>query len=260
MGFAVSPVLIGTLAAFEGWRTALVTAGVLGMAVALGLLVTRAHLSTQGKQGERRRSDDGGAARATFGQIVAMPVVVLAFGYFVLSSFAGAGIQSFAITALNEGYGATLTVATLAVTAYQLGSAGGILAGGVLADRTERHHRVAMGGLAIAAVLILAASNTALPPAAIVALLTGAGFAGGATAPSRDILVRRAAPQGGMGKVFGFVYSGFDVGNLIAPLAYGAILDHHAPSLVFVLTAALFAAGIVTVLGVGSRTTKPAAA
>jgi len=43
------------------------------------------------------------------------------------------------------------------------------------------------------------------------------GFSMGVTAPSRDMLVRAATPRGSSGKVFGFVYSGLDVGSLIAP-------------------------------------------
>jgi len=51
----------------------------------------------------------------------------------------------------------------------------------------------------------------------------------GVTAPSRDMLVRAATPSGSSGKVFGFVYSGLDVGSLIAPPVYGWFLDRGEP-------------------------------
>ena len=38
------------------------------------------------------------------------------------------------------------------------------------------------------------------------------GFALGATGPSRDMIVRNATPQGAAGRVYGFVYSGLDLG------------------------------------------------
>ncbi|MBK8768590.1 MAG: hypothetical protein IPM01_30300 [Burkholderiaceae bacterium] len=51
--------------------------------------------------------------------------------------------------------------------------------------------------------------------------------------PSRDLLVRRVASRslsGGnkspaFGRVYGFVYSGLDVGLALGPLAFGMLLD-----------------------------------
>ncbi len=65
--------------------------------------------------------------------------------------------------------------------------------------------------------------------------------------------MRQAAPAGGLGKVYGLVYSGFDFGSLTAPLLYGALLDHQAPRLVFASAAAAFAAATLTVFGVRAR-------
>ena len=50
------------------------------------------------------------------------------------------------------------------------------------------------------------------PAFLLLPLLALAGFAGGATNPSRDMIVRNATPPGASGKVPGFVYSGLDVG------------------------------------------------
>lgn len=251
LGFAASPLLVGTIAASHGWRVALLTVGCLGVVSALFLFANRAALAvheTRVGPGE----DGTEPPPSGFRQIILTPVVLLAFAYFVLSAFSGAGIQSFTIATLTEGYGASLAIATLAVTAYQLGSVGGTLLGGVIADRSTHHHRVAMAGLMGAATLTLGAAVVA-SPLAVAALLTGAGFAFGLTMPSRDVLVRRAAPNGGVGKVFGIVYSGFDFGSLAGPLLFGALLDHHLPPLVFVAAAAGFVLATVTVVGVGSR-------
>ena len=65
----------------------------------------------------------------------------------------------------------------------------------------------------------------------------------GGTTPARDMLVRAAAPPGETGKVFGFVYSGLDLGGTVTPLLLGYLLDHELPRLVFVVSAvALFLA------------------
>jgi MFS transporter, FSR family, fosmidomycin resistance protein len=75
------------------------------------------------------------------------------------------------------------------------------------------------------------------PVLLVVAMVTG--FLGGMTIPSRDMLVRSATPSGAAGKVFGFVYSGLDLGALIAPPVIGYMLDHgsiHGPFVFIALT------------------------
>jgi hypothetical protein len=49
------------------------------------------------------------------------------------------------------------------------------------------------------------------------------------------------------------VYSGLDLGSLVAPPVYGWFLDHDAPRGMFVVVAAIMLAMIVTVIQVGRR-------
>ena len=51
--------------------------------------------------------------------------------------------------------------------------------------------------------------------------------------PSRDMIVREVTPPGSFGKVFGFVTTGFNIGGIVSPLIFGAIMDHGSPRLVF---------------------------
>jgi FSR family fosmidomycin resistance protein-like MFS transporter len=60
-----------------------------------------------------------------------------------------------------------------------------------------------------------------------------AGFLSGMIAPSRDMLVRAAAPPGAVGRVFGIVTTGFNIGGTIGPMLGGWIMDHGRPRLVF---------------------------
>ena len=64
------------------------------------------------------------------------------------------------------------------------------------------------------------------------------GFSGlcvGMTYPSRDMLVRAVTPPNAYGRVFGFVSTGFNIGASIAPIIYGAMMDHGQPLAVFMI-------------------------
>jgi len=254
LGYATSPVLITALAAFGNWRLALGIVGIAALCVALALYLSRYRLTYQ--PSHAARPAEAGQRQPGYLQLVGSPVVLMAFAYFAMTAFAGSGLQTFSITALVSGYGIALKVATLGLTGYLVGSAGGMVLGGFLADRTRHHHRVAMGGIATAATLMLLLSVIAGHALAVAPVMMLAGIANGITAPSRDVLIRRAAAGAGMGSVFGFVYSGFDLGSSTAPLLFGALLDHHAPHAVFVAVACAFALAVPTVMQVQHRAAR----
>ena len=254
LGYATAPVLITALAAYGNWRLALGVVGGAGICVALALYVSRARLIYAPSQGARPA--ESGQRQPRYLQVVGSPVVLMAFAYFAMTAFASSGLQTFSITALASGYGIALKIATLGLTFYLIGSAGGMVLGGFLADRTRHHHRVAMGGMATAGTLMLLLSGVAGHAASVVPVMMLAGIANGITAPSRDVLIRRAAAGAGMGSVFGFVYSGFDLGSSTAPLLFGALLDHQAPHAVFIAVACAFALAVPTVMQVQHRAAR----
>ena len=108
-----------------------------------------------------------------------------------------------------------------------------MLAGGFLADRTERHGQVAAVCFAINTAIVLIIAFFALPAIPLIAAMTTAGFLGGVIAPSRDMLVRDAAPAGAAGRAFGIVSTGFNLGGIVSPLLFGWIMDQSAPHWVF---------------------------
>lgn len=248
IGFALSQLTSGSLGLAFGWRAALIIMGAGAVAVALGLLTQRSalHVERRAPAGPNRAH----APAPSFREVLAMPVVLIAFVYFVLTSVSLAGVQGFSVATLQEGFGASVMLAALSVTLYQLGNAAGVAIGGHVADRATHHHRIAMGGLAAAAVTGFAVALARVPPEVTAALLAAMGFFVGLTMPSRDVLVRRATPDGAAGKVFGVVYSGYDIGGLVGPLIYGRLLDHHEPRLVYVVAAAALALCTVTAFGV----------
>ena len=83
------------------------------------------------------------------------------------------------------------------------------------------------------------------------------GFCVGFSGPSRDILVRRAATstfgQRAFGRVYGFTYSGLDVGFAVAPLVFGPLMDAGQYTHVLWGAALLQLLAITTALTVGSR-------
>ncbi len=251
-GFATSAALIVGVTAFAGWRVALLVVGAIGLTVAAVLFANRARLVYVPRQAARASS--ASHPLAAYLAIVASPVVLLGFAYFALTALAGTGVQTFAISALTEGYGLPLGTATLGLTIYLVGSLCGMVFGGILADRTDNHHRVAMTGIVIVAALMLVIGI--LPGLGLVVLpvLFVAGIASGTTSPSRDVLIRRAALDvgAGTGSIFGFVYSGLDLGSSIAPLIFGILVDYHAAQAVFLVIAATFALAAPTVMQVQS--------
>jgi MFS family permease len=258
VGWVVAPVVVVSVAGVAGWRAALLVAGALALAAALG--VTRATRPLAGHHELRGRP----AARplAADVRVLLSPPIVAAFAYFTLLATALVGIQTFAVTAMVAIYEVPIALATGALTGFYLGNAGGVLAGGVLADRTRRHDVVAATGMLLGAVLTVVVGSGGVATGLLILVMGLAGFCLGATSPSRDMLVRGATPRGASGKVFGFVYSGLDLGSLAGPPVYGWLLDRGEPRAMFVIVALLMGVTIATVVQVrrtGGAAPAPAA-
>jgi FSR family fosmidomycin resistance protein-like MFS transporter len=112
---------------------------------------------------------------------------------------------------------------------------------------------VAAAGLALSASVVSMIAISAVPGTALPAMLALAGFCVGATGPSRDMIVRASTPAGATGRVYGFVYSGLDVGSLSTPVFYGWLMDHHLPQGVFYTVAGLTLLAMFTVLQLPGR-------
>jgi predicted MFS family arabinose efflux permease len=253
----LAPALVGTVTLVAGWRAALLAAGSVAL---LGTTVIARQTRRLGAVAEHPVRPGSGGLRGELRVLAATPIL-MAFGYFALLTGSTTGIQTFSVPALSAIYHAPLTVATGALTVYLLGNACGVLAGGVLADRATRHDVVAAVGVLCAAVLMVVMASGALPLALVTLLMAAIGFSMGITAPSRDMLVRAATPRGSSGKVFGFVYSGLDLGSLVAPPVYGWFLDRAEPRAMFGVIAAVMLVMILTVVQVRRRVVpSPAAA
>jgi FSR family fosmidomycin resistance protein-like MFS transporter len=241
LGYAIAPVVSYALGAAFGWRAALATMGVVGLVVMGAIATQRAQLTSHRTHDVHAHTLSGSVA------LFVQAPILLCFGYFVLQTMATMGVQTFTPAALNTGLDVPLALAISAVTAYLLGGTAGIFAGGFLAARTVRHDRVAASGLLAGALLLALVATGAIPRPLLLTLFALAGFALGATGPSRDLIVRHATPKGASGRVYGFVYSGLDLGGTLGPIWFGFMLDHALGREMFAVVAALLIVAIATV-------------
>ncbi|MBS7809561.1 MFS transporter [Roseococcus pinisoli] len=235
-GGAVAPFLMLGMASLSGVSGALILAGVLGPIAALPLL--------------REARDEKPAARRAKGATKDGPrllnaAVLSLLVFFTFIAFGNTAVQGFAVSSWEAAHGISLASANVALTAWLALSAIGVLAGGYVADRTKRHGLVAAVGLAAAAVLILVGGLADLAPVALTLVMATSGFLSGLIMPSRDMMVRAAAPPGQAGAAFGLVSTGFSVGGIVGPLGFGWLLDHGQPLSVFVIAAALMGAAVL---------------
>ena len=241
LGWALAPVFSYGVSALYGWHVALMCAAALGPAMIALLLANGEAIAVAG------RSTVQGAKKAGLSDdvrvLLTLPVV-MCFLYFLLLSVAFTGVQIFGVTSIVSLYQVPVALASAALTAYLLASAAGVLFGGWVATRAARHDLVAACGLLAGGLAVLTMAFAPLPHWAIAPVLAFAGFSTGMTGPSRDLLVRSATPPGSAGKVYGFVYSGLDVGSMATPVFYGWLIDRGMAQAVFI---AVFFATLLTI-------------
>ncbi|MGQ0677967.1 MAG: MFS transporter [Rhodospirillales bacterium] len=256
MGYVVAPLSMVGLDAVLGWRLALTAIACFGLAAALAVHLHRDTLREDragagGTHGGPERPLESGAV-ATL-RLLLSPPMLLCFAYFAFLASAGTALQGFLAPSMFELHAIPIAAGLSALTAYLLGQACGILAGGYTADRFRRHDLLVAIGLTGSASLVLSAGLWAESAFALTALLAMAGFMAGSAQASRDMLVRSATPKGASGKVFGFVYSGLDLGSTASPFLAGYLLDRGMPLAVIFLIAAGQALAMTTALGLGRR-------
>ena len=262
LGWALGAAVSGMALAWAGWRVAGLAAASVAFFSVVALGMARPLLDD-----DVVRVGAGGAAAGTTFGFLGTSVIWLAFVFFLLITAAFGGLQSFSAPVLGGIYGLSPAAGVAALTGYLLGSAAGMVAGGFVAARVQAHER-AVGGALMAAALMAAVLASGLPPVwMVVPLMVGIGTGVGLAGPSRDLLVRRVATEslaGGnaspaFGRVYGFVYSGVDVGLALGPLAFGALLDAGGRDGVLPGVALLQVLAVLTVLSVGRRVPRLAA-
>jgi FSR family fosmidomycin resistance protein-like MFS transporter len=247
LGTAVAPVVMLAFAASLGLKAALLTPGILALCVAAVLILARG-VGDEQVRAPAPTFTPGKSRDGVFS--ILTPTILGLTAFFSLMSLSGSGISNFSVVALNHAFGTSLSVANLALTAYLSFQAFGVLVGGFVADKTRRHADVASVGYAINACIVLAIGTAGFAPLTLIVAMGCAGLLSGMIMPSRDMLVRAAAPAGAIGRTFGIVTGGFGIGGMIGPLMFGFAMDHGAPRWVFGISVILMiAVSIVALVG-----------
>lgn len=237
LGWAIAPILMVSVTAAFGWRVAGIVATTVGL-LSLAFLVSQRRIleydSPQMVGGRAATS----ITTITFGKILAQPVVLAAFGFFLFATLGFGALQNFAPSLLQNLFSVTLGAATSALSIYLVGGAGGLILGGFLAKPTNQHEgyvAFAFGGGAVIALLM---AFLPIPSWLVLPLMASMGFLVGIAGPSRDLLVRSATKsrlgEAAFGRVYGVVYSGLDVGLALAPIVFGLLMDANQFRFVFV--------------------------
>jgi MFS family permease len=158
------------------------------------------------------------------------------------------GLLSFMPTALTILREIPLATANLGLTWLLVGTPLGILGGGIVADRIQRHDRVAFAGMLLCGLMIAIAGLLQLPLAPTMGAFLAAGLFFGMALPSRDMVVRAITPKGASGKVFGFTYSGLDIGSSFSPVLFGWFVDMGHALWIFIFAPLFLFAAAATIL------------
>jgi len=246
LGWALAPVFMLMIARELGWQAALGGAALLGASIWTFVWWHREWLEAEPATVRDEPGMKGQVA------MLLQSTILLCFMYFLLLAAALIAVQNFLPSILGALYETPAVLAGTVLSGFLLGAAAGVLCGGFLADRSARHAGIIMGGLVASGCLLLSVAYLNLDAFPLVATLSAAGFLSGITTPSRDLLVRAATPPGATGRIFGFVYSGLDVGSALAPITIGVLLDSGRARIAMWLVAAFMLAAVFTIGGIRS--------
>jgi MFS family permease len=262
LGWALAPVFMAGTASLAGWHIAGFAIACVGMAVLTILWLRRSALEQAAVElvipGRDRSEPDKPSAQLAF---LSSGAVWLCFAFFFLTTAAFGILQNYAPAILSHVYGVSFVFASGGLTAYLLGSAVGMIAGGFLASRGDRVVTIALASAALMAMLL---ATGAVPRFALWLLMAGLGFGVGTSGPPRDLMVRRAATsrfgRTSFGRVYGFVYSGLDTGLAVSPLLFGPLLDAGRFQDALIAIAVLQVSSLFTAIRVGSTAREPVVA
>jgi MFS transporter, FSR family, fosmidomycin resistance protein len=266
LGNAAAPPSLLFLYSMVGWRGAFLGAAALGLVAASVVAVAGEPPELEPAPGNAKsrgtkHAGDAQADSAAVGwRLLVSPAILLNLAFFIMLAMSSGALYNFLVPALGALYGTPITVGDAALTGLLLLTPIGVLVGGWLAGRTSHHGLVASCGLIVTAAVTTLVGLFDFAAAALVILMSIAGFFSGMTMPSRDMIVRTVTPPGAYGRVFGFVSTGFNIGGIVSPLIFGQLLDQGYPRAIFFCVAGCALISIATVaINTSRKTTNTAA-
>ena len=143
LGSAVAPVTLLAIQSYFGWRGAYIGAALLGFTV-LAVLIAQPEPVAALRSARTGKGSAHGAAASW--RILMSPAILLNLAFFVLTSIMGNGLNTYLVVALGAAHGTPPAVANIALTSLLALNATGVLAGGALAGRVQRHALIAGSG------------------------------------------------------------------------------------------------------------------
>lgn len=239
IGYALAPPTVALLLGFMNWRMTLLAIGLAGVPIVAAIVWQSRFLKEQ-------KSDERGGASLTLLELLSHRTLGLFFLFFLFGAMASGGVQAWSVTILHQLKGFDLSAAAAALTAFMVGSGGGVFLGGFAADRLVRHLGSVVVGLTIlSAAAILAVALLPIGSTAALVLMLISGTALGASRTPRDIMLKDVSPRGQVGKVFGFVSAGLPLGSALTPVPFGFLIDHGLSAMVLPLAAGCLLASIL---------------
>ncbi|MEO8250401.1 MAG: MFS transporter [Burkholderiales bacterium] len=233
LGWALAPLFVVPIAIATSWRVALASAAGVALMVLVVLWLNRNVLSLPASAVQKATGHDDPVAEGTF-DFLRIPAVWMCFGFFFFYAMVISIVQTFAPVAAGHLHEVPTTLVAICLTVYMVASAGGMVVGGFLAIDPDRCEKIVGAGFGAAACMALLLGFADFPAILVPVLFGLMGFAAGIAGPSRDLLVKRSTPPNATGRVYGVVYGGLDIGQAVAPLIFGALMDHGRYASVFI--------------------------
>ncbi|QNK73516.1 MFS transporter [Variovorax sp. PAMC28562] len=226
LGWALAPAFVVPIAIAYSWRVALASAGVLAVVVLLVLWIYRSVLSLDVKTVQKATGHAGAAPIGGEFDFLRIPAVWMCFAFFFFYAAVISVVQTFAPVAAGHLHDVPVALVAVCLTVYMVASAAGMVFGGFLASDPTRCARIVGAGFGVAAALALVLAFGDFPGMLVPVIFGAMGFASGIAGPSRDLLVKRSTPPNATGRVYGVVYAGLDIGQALAPLVFGRLMDN----------------------------------
>jgi len=225
LGWALAPAFVVPIAIAFSWRVALASAGVVAIVVLLILWIYRSVLSLDAATVHKATGHGEPTPVGGEFDFLRIPAVWMCFGFFFFYAAVISVVQTFAPVAAGHLHAVPVALVAVCLTVYMVASAAGMVVGGFLASDPSRCERIVGAGFGVAAALALVLAFAQFPPVMVPVLFGAMGFVSGIAGPSRDLLVKKSTPPNATGRVYGVVYAGLDIGQAVAPLVFGRLMD-----------------------------------
>ena len=242
LGSGITPGLVLGAVALWGWNGGFLCAAVLSFAAALLLMVAGGVLPRAPRRAAAAKKSD---SKVGLDLLLSAPILRNLLFFFCLA-MANGGIQTYAVASLGAIHGTPAATANIGLSGFLLFSAAGVLLGGIIADRTLHHERVAAVGFAFTSTMAVLMGWVDMPATLLIFVMSLGGLLNGMIQPSRDMMVRAVTPPGSFGKVFGFVTTGFNLGGMVAPLTYAWLMDTGRPQMIYAIVVVFILLALVT--------------